>query len=128
MSEDQKEQLASIKNNLSQSLTTLMNIAKNHATSFGNSPVSLVESAATTLTATIVDLVELLQLKPGRPTSEIHSKRDSFDIDQLKVSLHLFSSFWKSKQTKSFRPFKLFSMQCVNLVLLATSSTKLSPG
>jgi hypothetical protein len=72
-----------------------MNISKSHATSYGNNPVSLVEGAATNLTAVIVDLVELLQMRETgprssssqedlRPESEIH---ESYSLDGLKIFL-----------------------------------------
>lgn len=82
LSDNEMDQLSSIKVRLSNALTTLMTNAKNHATSFGNSPQSVLESSATTLTATIVDLVELVKLK----TQE--TKREIQDIDELKVYLY----------------------------------------
>jgi hypothetical protein len=72
-----------------------MNVSKSHATSYGNNPVSLVEGAATNLTAVIVDLVELLQMRDNgqsgsglrndeRPESGI---QETYSLDGLKMFL-----------------------------------------
>ncbi|KAJ3413524.1 component of the polarisome [Chytridiales sp. JEL 0842] len=90
LQDEDKERLEDVKNKLSSSLTNLMAAAKNHATSYGSSPVSLLEGAATNLTATIVELVKLLKIKEnnayndGDRRDEWDNDQDGYDIDELK--------------------------------------------
>ncbi|KAL3897860.1 MAG: hypothetical protein SGCHY_003132 [Lobulomycetales sp.] len=101
------EKLGSYKQALSTNLSNLMNVSKSHATSYGNNPVSLVEGAATNLTAVIVDLVELLQLRdsegaaespraassPSRPTDSAYPGQPSSPTGQEPHSLNDLKNF-----------------------------------
>ncbi|KAJ3098420.1 component of the polarisome [Phlyctochytrium planicorne] len=98
LSEDEKENLEAVKGRLSGALTGLMHAAKNHAANFGSSPVSLLEGAASNLTATIVELVKIFKLKGDggdqydRNSRNYRESRDdrgkpAFDIYDLKVYL-----------------------------------------
>ncbi|KAJ3190530.1 component of the polarisome [Irineochytrium annulatum] len=84
-----KERLEDVKNKLSHSLTNLMTSAKNHATNFGNVPVELLEVSSGELSATIVELVNLLKSyhDAGRQTNGSHGAGETFDIDDLKLFL-----------------------------------------
>jgi hypothetical protein len=86
---DDRERLEDVKNRLSSALTNLMSAAKNHATSFETSPVSVLESAATNLTGTIVELVKLLKLRSneayGNNRRDTWDDQGGYDIDELKV-------------------------------------------
>ncbi|KAJ3213298.1 component of the polarisome, partial [Clydaea vesicula] len=104
LSYEDKDTLFNVKNSLSGALTSLMGAAKNHATSFGNSPISILENAATDLTSCIVQLVQLLNFKgdsrnlegqfenggylgEGNGNNYNGSNREIFDLDQLKEFL-----------------------------------------
>lgn len=58
-----QERLQSIKANTNATLSNLMTASKNHATSFGVSPVSLVDAAASHLSTAVIDLVRILRIK-----------------------------------------------------------------
>ncbi|KAG9306595.1 hypothetical protein G9A89_004792 [Geosiphon pyriformis] len=64
LKDEDVEKLYSLKSNLSTTLSNLMTAAKNHARGYGISPVSLLDAAASHLTATLVDLVKLIKLRP----------------------------------------------------------------
>ncbi|CAG8568124.1 289_t:CDS:10 [Acaulospora morrowiae] len=74
MKTEDKDKLHALKSKLSATLTNLMTAAKNHATGYGISPVSLLDAAASHLTASIVDLVKLVKLKRtgGRDANKIN--------------------------------------------------------
>eukprot|EP00833_Pecoramyces_ruminatium_P009935 jgi/Orpsp1_1/1183967/evm.model.c7180000087424.1 len=55
---DQREQLDTLKNYLSESLTTLMTSAKSYATSQGKSPVPELEDSLLSLTDSVIDLIK----------------------------------------------------------------------
>ncbi|GAA6020775.1 hypothetical protein JCM11491_003528 [Sporobolomyces phaffii] len=74
----------SLKAKINATLSNLMTASKNHATSFGVSPVSLLDAAASHLAATIVELVRILKIRKttpgsgsgGAPASSARSPRD----------------------------------------------------
>ncbi|GAA5958498.1 hypothetical protein JCM3765_007896 [Sporobolomyces pararoseus] len=53
----------SLKAKINATLSNLMTASKNHATSFGVSPVSLLDAAASHLASTIVELVRILKIR-----------------------------------------------------------------
>lgn len=59
------EQLTTIKTKISTSLNGLMTACRNHASSHGTSPISLVDAAASHVSSTVVDLVKLLKTRPA---------------------------------------------------------------
>ena len=61
---------------LSATANNLITATKNHVSSQGLSPVSLVDAAASHLTSTVVDLVKVLQESLSR-TQSVGQKRDS---------------------------------------------------
>ncbi|CAG8677002.1 13323_t:CDS:2, partial [Acaulospora colombiana] len=63
MKAEDRDKIQALKNKLSATLTNLMTAAKNHATGYGISPVSLLDAAASHLTASVVDLVKLVKLR-----------------------------------------------------------------
>ncbi|KAI8848661.1 hypothetical protein BC829DRAFT_443611 [Chytridium lagenaria] len=81
--EDEKDNLESVKGRLSGALTGLMHAAKNHATNFGSSPVSLLESAASNLTATIVELVKIFKLKGEEQDDYRQDERRYTDVSDV---------------------------------------------
>ncbi len=114
MKAEDKSNLYACKSKLSATLTNLMTAAKNHATGYGISPVSLLDAAAGHLTATLVDLVKVVKLRrehfkvPPEPIpvnnydSEIPSLEtknsqdngsETMGIDQLKVNLFRLENY-----------------------------------
>ncbi|KDN47169.1 hypothetical protein K437DRAFT_267943 [Tilletiaria anomala UBC 951] len=63
LSDDDNEQLQSLKSKASATLNNLMTACRNHASSHGMSPVSLLDAAASHVSTTIVDLVKLLKVR-----------------------------------------------------------------
>lgn len=57
------ERLSSLETKTTATLSNLMTACKNHAISFGLSPVSLVDAAASHLSATVVELIRLVKIK-----------------------------------------------------------------
>ncbi|CAG8485028.1 4490_t:CDS:10 [Diversispora eburnea] len=70
MKTEDKDKLYSLKTKLSATLTNLMTAAKNHATGYGISPVSLLDAAASHLTASVVDLVKLVKLRRSNKNTD----------------------------------------------------------
>ncbi|CAG8442542.1 17767_t:CDS:10 [Funneliformis caledonium] len=67
---EDKSSIYSSKLKLSSTLANLMSAAKNHATGYGVSPVSLLDAAASHLTTALVDLVKLVKLRrEGKPNA-----------------------------------------------------------
>lgn len=60
---EEQEQLMALKSKCSATLNNLMTACRNHASSHGLSPVSLLDAAASHVSATIVDLVKLLKVR-----------------------------------------------------------------
>lgn len=58
---------AKLKSRVSATANNLTTAAKNHATSQGISPVSLVDAAASHLTASIVELIKVVKIRPTPP-------------------------------------------------------------
>ena len=63
LSTEDQEQLMVLKSKCSATLNNLMTACRNHASSHGLSPVSLLDAAASHVSATIVDLVKLLKVR-----------------------------------------------------------------
>ncbi|GAC74482.1 hypothetical protein PANT_11d00077 [Moesziomyces antarcticus T-34] len=63
LSGDEQEQLMALKSKCSATLNNLMTACRNHASSHGLSPVSLLDAAASHVSATIVDLAKLLKVR-----------------------------------------------------------------
>ncbi|SPO29751.1 related to SPA2 protein [Ustilago trichophora] len=63
LSPEDQEQLMALKSKCSATLNNLMTACRNHASSHGLSPVSLLDAAASHVSATIVDLVKLLKVR-----------------------------------------------------------------
>ncbi|KAI5481540.1 cell polarity protein [Pseudohyphozyma bogoriensis] len=59
----EQDRLQSVKANTNATLSNLMTASKNHATSFGVSPVSLLDAAASHLSNSIIDLVRILKIR-----------------------------------------------------------------
>ncbi|CEH11846.1 SPA2 PROTEIN [Ceraceosorus bombacis] len=60
---DEREQLGLLKSKASSTLNNLMTACRNHASSQGMSPVSLLDAAASHVSTTIVDLAKLLKVR-----------------------------------------------------------------
>lgn len=58
-----KEQLPGLKSKVSNNLNNLMTASRNHASSHGLSPVSLMDAAASHVSTSIVDLVKLFKVR-----------------------------------------------------------------
>ncbi|SJX64926.1 related to SPA2 protein [Sporisorium reilianum f. sp. reilianum] len=68
LSPEDQEQLMALKSKCSATLNNLMTACRNHASSHGLSPVSLLDAAASHVSATIVDLVKLLKVRKASKT------------------------------------------------------------
>lgn len=66
-----QDRLAALKSKTNATLSNLMTASKNHAMSFGVSPVSLLDAAASHLSATVVDLIRLLKIRKTSGTEGI---------------------------------------------------------
>ncbi|ORY05325.1 hypothetical protein K493DRAFT_296531 [Basidiobolus meristosporus CBS 931.73] len=80
---NQKDSVNTLMSKISTNLSELMTAAKNHATGFGVSPVSLLDTAAKNLTLAIVDLVKLLKIK--KPVAD-NAEESSNSDDDLTLS------------------------------------------
>ncbi|KAK4705575.1 protein SPA2, partial [Phenoliferia sp. Uapishka_3] len=58
-----QNRLQALKAKINATISNLLTASKNHATSFGVSPVSLVDAAASHLSSAVVDLVRLLKIR-----------------------------------------------------------------
>lgn len=94
LSPDESEQLDQLKPKISTSLNNLITACRNHASSQGMSPVSLLDAAASHVSTTIVDLVKLLKVRSATPAEkenfEAHFARDILPPGGLKP-LHIGS-------------------------------------
>jgi len=73
LKEEDKERLHALKSKCNATLSNLTTAARNHATSHGLSPVSLLDAAASHLSVTIIELVRLLQLRKAGTAINGHS-------------------------------------------------------
>ena len=83
LSEDERDKLYALKSKCNATLSNLTTAARNHATSHGLSPVSLLDAAASHLSMTIIELVRLLHLRKagsvmnGAASYKVSSPRQS---------------------------------------------------
>jgi hypothetical protein len=73
LDEDHSEEVLRLKSRISATANNLTTAAKNHAVGCGLSPVSLVDAAASHLTASVIELVKLVKIRPtqeGDPDEE----------------------------------------------------------
>lgn len=78
MSSPERQQ-AKLKSRVSATANNLITAAKNHASSNGLSPVSLLDAAASHLSTAVVELVKLVKV---RPTPENELDRDELDREE----------------------------------------------
>ncbi|CAO3664699.1 unnamed protein product [Rhizopus stolonifer] len=89
LSEADQASLYELKKRFSTGLSSLLSAATSFANGMGISPVSLVDAAAVTLTATIVDLVKLLGMRSVTSDSKLHAKRGSHVLSPNQLSQFL---------------------------------------
>jgi len=90
--EEEQDKLIEIKNNLSVALTNLMSVTKNHATNYPNVSSSIIESAASDLSVTIVSLVRTLKEHQNRLLNQgsanmgdfRSNNKQAYDVQELK--------------------------------------------
>lgn len=85
LSEQQMEDLQSLKVSTSEALTNLMGACRNHASSQGLAPVSLVDAAASHVAMAIVETIKLLKLRKTEDSYEsleFDNPADSYMSDQ----------------------------------------------
>jgi hypothetical protein len=63
LDDESREQLSQIKSRISSTLNNLMTACRNHASSHGLSPVSLLDAAASHVSAAVVDVVKLVKVR-----------------------------------------------------------------
>ncbi|KTW26766.1 hypothetical protein T552_02767 [Pneumocystis carinii B80] len=82
--------IAKLKSRMSATTNNLMIASKNHALNKGLGPVSLLDAAAFHLTATVIELVKLVKLRPSTPADSQEELNDNFDnIKELPIDLSL---------------------------------------
>ncbi|WFD24728.1 component of the polarisome [Malassezia equina] len=88
----QRDDVNSLKLSMSEALSNLMTACRNHASSQGLSPVSLVDAAATHVAMAVVELIKLLKLrhvpKPVEDDTSLDSPSDTTAPSGLKP-LHM---------------------------------------
>lgn len=75
-----EKQQAKLKSRVSATANNLITAARNHASSSGLSPVSLLDAAASHLSTAVVELVKLVKV---RPTPENELDRDELSSDEV---------------------------------------------
>lgn len=84
LSAQQREDVEALKTSISDALTNLMNACRNHASSQGLAPVSLVDAAATHLAIAVVEVVKLLKLRRvPRPSEDDFSFESTNDATAI---------------------------------------------
>ena len=84
LSAQQREDVETLKTSISDALTNLMNACRNHASSQGLAPVSLIDAAATHLAIAVVEVVKLLKLRRvPRPSEDDFSFESTNDATAL---------------------------------------------
>jgi hypothetical protein len=84
-----QDRLVALKSKTHATLSNLMTASKNHAMSFGVSPVSLLDAAASHLASTVVDLIRLLKVRRTNPNE---SGRESRTLLSPKLSSFSFNN------------------------------------
>lgn len=79
--------IAKLKSRVSATANNLITAAKNHATANGLSPVSLLDAAASHLTASVVELVKKVKIKPS-PPGELDEVAEELVKDDPRISQH----------------------------------------
>ena len=84
LSVQQREDVETLKTSISDALTNLMNACRNHASSQGLAPVSLIDAAATHVAIAVVEVVKLLKLRRvPRPSEDDFSFESTNDATAL---------------------------------------------
>ena len=84
LSAQQREDVETLKTSISDALTNLMNACRNHASSQGLAPVSLIDAAATHVAIAVVEVVKLLKLRRvPRPSEDDFSFESTNDATAL---------------------------------------------
>lgn len=78
---DEAEGVAKLKSRVSATANNLITAAKNHATANGLSPVSLLDAAASHLTASVVELIKKVKIKPSPLGESDDSAEESSNED-----------------------------------------------
>ncbi|KAJ8109324.1 hypothetical protein OPT61_g7545 [Boeremia exigua] len=82
-----EKQQAKLKSRVSATANNLITAAKNHASSNGLSPVSLLDAAASHLSTAVVELVKLVKVRPT-PESELdRGDLDGREVDDMPMPL-----------------------------------------
>lgn len=74
----EQEHISTLKGNINATLSNLMTASKNHATSFGVLPVSLVDAAASHLAQAVVELVRVLKIRRTAGSGPSTPQRNGF--------------------------------------------------
>lgn len=74
----EQEHISTLKGNINSTLSNLMTASKNHATSFGVLPVSLVDAAASHLAQAVVELVRVLKIRRTAGSGPLTPQRNGF--------------------------------------------------
>ncbi|KAF8463139.1 hypothetical protein BDZ91DRAFT_316714 [Kalaharituber pfeilii] len=81
------DSIAKLKSRVSATANNVITAAKNHATANGLSPVSLLDAAASHLTASVVELVKMVKIKPS-PPAELEDVAEELVKEEPPLSEH----------------------------------------
>ena len=115
---------------LSATANNLITATKNHVSSQGLSPVSLVDAAASHLTSTVVDLVKVVKMRPGSGTtfrSEDDAHSDHSRYSETPLTSPLASTSPPRSTGKSNIPIPLSLGSRSNLVRTALRDEVYAP-
>ncbi|GAA5980675.1 hypothetical protein JCM10908_001729 [Rhodotorula pacifica] len=78
----EQDHISNLKGNINATLSNLMTASKNHATSFGVLPVSLVDAAASHLAQAVVELVRVLKIRRTTGSGPSTPQRNGFSRNE----------------------------------------------
>ena len=112
---EQSEGIAKLTSRVSATANNLTTAAKNHAAGCGLSPVSLLDAAASHLTASVVELVKLVKIRPTQDgetddeeedyNSNLHSAVSAFEEDAASLSPDGDDDRYVAVGTATYSPF-----------------------
>ena len=87
MASEEAEGIAKLKSRISATANNLITAAKNHVTANGLSPVSLLDAAASHLTASVVELIKKVKIKPS-PLGELDDFAEELSNEDSRLPQH----------------------------------------
>ena len=107
------DSVAKIKARVQGTANSLITATKQHASSMGLSPVALLDAAASNLTASVVDLVKSVGIKPS-PKHELNSDVDMDDAHDHALNHRRMESFYDDQLSPAEADFHLSNINAVH--------------